>query len=107
MLGCAANLLTRVLYQQAKLCVRQTYESLIYMKYDTVQLVQYSVVSEHASTLHIWHLEVGTRKTYQYMDMCDDILIVVYRLCHMVFSVPITKCPLIYPNVNRGLAWAP
>jgi hypothetical protein len=45
-----------------------------------------------------WHLKVGTGNMYE----CIDILILVYRLYHFIFSVPITKGSDNYVEINKG-----
>jgi hypothetical protein len=37
------------------------------------------------------HFEVWTGKIYRYVDVCIDILLPVYSLYNLIFSLPITK----------------
>jgi hypothetical protein len=61
------------------------------MAQDKLQLVQYNVASKRAGLLQIWHFEARTSKMYRYSDVCIDILMLVYRKYHLIFSVAITK----------------
>jgi hypothetical protein len=48
-------------------------------------------MNQYTVPFTIRYLEVETGNIYRYMNVCVDILILVYRLCNSIFSVPITK----------------